>query len=241
MISKTKNVSIILPTHNEGKSIFHTLSEIEESLLKIEGYNSKIFIAEDGSRDDTRQEVERFATKASIETVLTTSSERLGYSRGVQRAIRESTEEILVFLDSDGQYNPEQIRILLNNLEENSIVCGVRTPRNDSYLRKFYSSCFGLVFKLIFRLKLQDPSSPFVAANLNEIKFLSNCEIKLAYGFWWEFQVRIAKNKIKVIEVPVEHRNRIEGKTQVYLLHKLPSIVFTHLKGLIGLKREISR
>jgi len=239
---KTKRtVAIILPTYNEGKSIFDTLVEIENSLISVDTYIFKIFVAEDGSSDNTRSEVQRFAVQSKIQTILATESPRLGYSRGVQRAISENKEDILVFLDSDGQYDPNEIKILLGNLEEKLIVVGVRSPRNDSKLRIIYSNLFGFVYKVIFRIYLSDPSSPFIAANKKDIDFLSDSEIKLDFGFWWEFQARVASKKLKIKEIPVIHRKRIDGKTQVYVLSKLLKIVVTHLIGLLKLRKELNK
>ena len=240
-MTKNRTVAVILPTYNEGKSIFDTLIEIEKSLISDDNYIFKIFVAEDGSSDNTRSEVQRFAVQSKIQTILAAESPRLGYSRGVQRAILENTESILVFLDSDGQYDPDEIKILVRDLEEKTIVVGVRSPRNDSKLRIIYSNLFGLVYKLIFRIYLSDPSSPFIAANKKDIDFLSDSEIKLDFGFWWEFQARIASKKLKIKEIPVKHRKRIDGKTQVYVLNKLLKIVATHLIGLVKLRKELNK
>jgi hypothetical protein len=109
-----------------------------------------------------------------------------------------------VFLDSDGQYNPIQIELLINSLDKEIVVCGVRSPRNDSFIRKFYSSCFGLVFRILFRLNLKDPSSPFIAAYKKDLDFLSFVDLKLSFGFWWEFQARISNKGFKVIEIPAQ-------------------------------------
>lgn len=240
-MTKNRTVAVILPTYNEGKSIFDTLIEIEKSLISDDNYIFKIFVAEDGSSDNTRSEVQRFAVQSKIQTILAAESPRLGYSRGVQRAILENTESILVFLDSDGQYDPDEIKILVRDLEEKTIVVGVRSPRNDSKLRIIYSNLFGLVYKIIFRIYLSDPSSPFIAANKKDIDFLSDSEIKLDFGFWWEFQARIASKKLKIKEIPVKHRKRIDGKTQVYVLNKLLKIVATHLIGLVKLRKELNK
>ncbi len=240
MSSENTKVAIILPTHNEGQSIFRTLVEIENSLRTVQGYEFKLYVAEDGSKDNTRNEILKFAKISKILTELAPESERLGYSRGVQKAISACSEEILVFIDSDGQYNPTQIELLVNELDKDSVVCGIRSPRNDSYVRKFYSNCFGLVFRILFRLNLSDPSSPFIVALKKDLDFLSFIDLKLSFGFWWEFQARIAHQGLKVIEIPIEHRVRSEGKTQVYLIRKLPKIIYTHIKGLILLRNELS-
>jgi glycosyltransferase involved in cell wall biosynthesis len=206
-MNSSKSVAIILPTFNEGKSIFDTLSEIENSLVSVNNYIFKIFIAEDGSSDNTRSEVQRFASKSKIQTELAGESARLGYSRGVQRAISECYEDVLVFLDSDGQYDPDQIKVLLSNLEDKTVVVGVRTPRNDSKLRIIYSSLFGLVYKLLFKIYLSDPSSPFIAVSKKDIEFIINTEIKLDYFASYkksafepdgiEIEIKNLKNQIK--------------------------------------------
>jgi hypothetical protein len=71
------------------------------------------------------------------------------------------------------------------------------------------------------------------------VETLAKNEFHLAYGFWWEFQARINRMQLEVLEVPVTHRNRTQGKTQVYTLKKLPKIIQTHLVGLFKLKNEI--
>jgi len=53
-MNSSKSVAIILPTYNEGKSIFETLSEIDNSLASLNNYVFKIFVAEDGSSDNTK-------------------------------------------------------------------------------------------------------------------------------------------------------------------------------------------
>jgi len=37
-MNSSKSVAIILPTYNEGKSIFETLSEIDNSLASLNNY-----------------------------------------------------------------------------------------------------------------------------------------------------------------------------------------------------------
>jgi hypothetical protein len=89
-------------------------------------------------------------------------------------------------------------------------VYGVRSPRNDSFVRKFYSSCFGLVFRILLGLNIKDPLSPFIAAFKKDLAFISFVDLKLSFRSWWEFQARIADQKLRVVEIAVEHRVRRE-------------------------------
>jgi glycosyltransferase involved in cell wall biosynthesis len=234
-----KKVSIVLPAHNEGKSIYETLNEIQQKISNDNQFEYEIFVSEDGSSDNTRDEVLRIVKDSKIKVNLSPETERLGYSKAILRAINLVNSEILLFMDSDGQYDPSEIPNLLSRLEPGRIVVGYRNPRVDSKLRIIYSSAFKVVFYILFRLKLKDPSSPFIAAYKGDISFLEKVQFYLAYGFWWEFQARINRKQLKITELPVVHRNRIQGETQVYTLKKLPQIVRTHLLGLIQLKKEI--
>ena len=51
--------------------------------------------------------------------------------------------------------------------------------------------------------------------------------------------MRMSKTGVKIIEIPVNHRDRLSGTTQVYKITKLPSIVYTHLVGLLKINRDL--
>ena len=47
-------------------------------------------------------------------------------------------------------------------------------------------------------------------------------------GFRWEFVARIHRSGYSLVELPVNHRLRTAGQTQIYRLRKLPGIGFRH-------------
>jgi glycosyltransferase involved in cell wall biosynthesis len=234
-------ISLILPAHNEGASIYQYLCEISKSSFSHLPFEREIVVMEDGSSDNTRSEVQRAKLDCADYISISPQSERLGYSEAVIRGFGLSLGEIVVFIDSDGQYDPDEISKLVSAIKPNTIIVGYRNPRVDSINRIIYSKLFGIVFNLLFGLNLRDPSSPFIAANRQDLNFLNGIVPKLSFGFWWEFQARIKNAELNIIEIPVTHRPRIDGKTQVYNLGKLPKIVFTHIVGLFALKRELKK
>lgn len=235
-----KQLTIIMPAHNEAQGIFKTLLEIDEFTPRL--WDLTIFVSEDGSNDNTRQEVMNASQNAKNCSIqLSSKSERLGYSRAVLRGIHECETEWIGFMDADGQYNPKDIQKLLDGLDENKLVCGYRNPRNDSKLRIIYSRIFNLAYRLFGGPKLIDPSSPFIFCSTNVISYLNDISPLLNYGFWWEFQMRLAAKGIKVKEIPVIHRKRASGTTQVYKLSKMPTIILTHLIGLAKLKKQLKQ
>jgi dolichol-phosphate mannosyltransferase len=234
----TPSITLVLPAHNEGEGIYTTLLEIDSSIT--EPLELTIFVSEDGSQDNTREEVIRASNETkNCKVQLSEKSDRLGYSKGVLRGIQECKTEYIGFMDADGQCDPKDIATLLAEVKNGLVICGYRNPRSDSKLRLFYSNCFRLAYRLFGGPKLEDPSSPFILCKKSDITFLEKTNPKLSYGFWWEFQIRINAAGLKVKQLPVNHRNRITGQTQVYKVNKLPKIVVSHLNGLYRLKCEL--
>ena len=233
-----REITLILPAHNEGKSIRSILLEIDRSVESIG--NVSIFVSEDGSNDNTRLEVlEAAKISKNCKIVLAEAADRLGYSKGVLRGIHACKTQLIGFMDADGQCDPADLATLFQKVEKGKIVVGYRNPRNDSRIRIAYSKAFGFAYRFFGGPKRKDPSSPFIICFLEDIQFLGRVTPHLNFGFWWEFQIRTYKRGIDVIEVPVNHRVRASGETQVYTVNKLPRIVYTHLLGLYKLSKEL--
>jgi glycosyltransferase involved in cell wall biosynthesis len=234
-----KTVTLIIPAYNEAASIEDTILEIDSHIPK--NWDFTIFVSEDGSKDLTRELVMNTRTKVKNCTVtLSEQSGRLGYSKAVLRGIRDSKSEYICFMDADGQCDPKDLEKILNSVAPGKVVCGYRNPRADSTNRIIYSKLFGIAYRIFGGPKRIDPSSPFICAYKNDIDFLTGTEPKLSFGFWWEFQIRISKRYLEIIEIPISHRVRTAGVTQVYSMKKIPKIVWTHLIGLFKLNRELN-
>ena len=61
----------------------------------------------------------------------------------------------------------------------------------------------------------------------------------LKQGFWWEFNARAKAAGLTIKEVPVAHRVRAAGETQVYKPSKVPGIAYHHICGLFTLRAEL--
>ena len=233
-----RHITLILPAHNEGASIRSTLLEIDSKVKSPSKVS--IFVSEDGSKDNTRSEVLEAAKVAqNCPIILAEPADRLGYSRGVLRGIKQCQTELIGFMDADGQCDPADLEALLQKVEKGKIVIGYRNPRNDSKARIAYSKAFGFAYRLFGGPKRKDPSSPFIVCFHEDINFLTSIKPHLSSGFWWEFQTRTQKRGLGVIEVPVNHRVRTSGETQVYALKNMPKIIRTHLIGLYKLRKEL--
>jgi len=59
---------------------------------------------------------------------------------------------------------------------------------------------------------------------------------KMDQGFWWEFSAICHIQAIQPIEIPIRHRLRSAGTTQIYHVRKMPGIFVRHFRALIDLR-----
>ena len=231
-----KNIEIVTPVHNEGASIYSTLDEYYTFLKNVD-IDIKFVISEDGSTDDTLNEIEKFGLKTDIK--LITSKNRKGYSKAVIDGLKETSSDIVCFIDSDGQCDPKDLLKLLEKFNGNNLVIGNRKPRSDNSFRLFISFIFKIFYVYLTKVKLSDPSCPYFISsrkNIEKILDFENIGI-LKQGFWWEFYARATYLNIDILEVTVNHRKRKSGSTVVFKTTKLPRIAIDHIFSLFKLSK----
>ena len=126
-------LSVVLPVHNESKTLLKTLQEIDEALSFID---YEFILSEDGSVDNT-VEVMNDAEKI-FNLRFITSKKRKGYAKAVIDAIKLVNTKYVIFMDSDGQIDPKYIEALWNGRNKYDINIGYRKVRADSIIRLIY-------------------------------------------------------------------------------------------------------
>jgi dolichol-phosphate mannosyltransferase len=165
---------------------------------------------------------------------------RKGYSRAVTDGLRATTAGLVACVDADGQCDPRDLARLVDALNGHDLVVGRRVHRADHWSRMVMSRAFRLVFSAFFKVPLQDPSSPYLLITRPGLeRVLASDPGILPQGFWWEFYARAAEMGLELSEIPVGHRPRSAGRTQVYRPSKIPRIALVHLIGLVRLRREL--
>lgn len=232
---KTDNIelTVVLPVYNEKDSIAKVVSEWIEQLKKITTF--EIIICEDGSTDGTKK-VLKLLAKRYKELTVNSVQYRRGYGLAVLAGIKEAKGKYVLCIDSDGQCDPSDLPLFWKNRNLGKVMIGWRTTRIDSNIRKAYSRIFRTLFNLLFPNRLHDPSAPFVLFSRRKIlPLLSELEY-LKEGFWWGFVGACLKRKIKIEELPINHRARVAGQTRVYTLDKIVGIARRNVIGLFKLR-----
>ena len=240
MANSLQSVDIVMPVHNEGASIEGTLREFHTVVSKNSKIPIRFVICEDGSSDNTVAVLTHVSKELPIH--LITSNERKGYSRAVIDGFTAASSEIVGFIDSDGQCDPEDFNTLFKLISNPKVdfVIGYRNPRSDHWVRLLMSGLFGTVYRGMFSIPFKDPSCPYLLIKKGALdKILEGNLGILKQGFWWEFLARAISLNLSIVETPVKHRPRTAGETQIYKPTKVPRIAFEHILGLFKLKKEL--
>jgi glycosyltransferase involved in cell wall biosynthesis len=231
---KRPNLSLILPVHNEVGSLESVLSEWDASLRKIPGLHHVFIICEDASTDGTKELITELEGRYSI--VKNSVPWRRGYGHAVCDGIRLSETDYVLCIDGDGQIGPDQMNEVWGRRSEDRFLIGWRYPRLDPPIRLIYSRLFKLYHGLLFPNRLHDPSCPFVLGSTKLLKRMAPLFVYMKEGFWWGFVGACWKLKIPIEEIPMRHRARLAGRTQVYKLGKMPGIIIRNSVGLLKLR-----
>jgi glycosyltransferase involved in cell wall biosynthesis len=222
-------VEVVLPVHNEAEGIEATIDEIFLAISPVA--EMAVIASEDGSSDGTPVILQRVAERYPMKLISDTG--RKGYSRAVLDGLRLAEAPYVLCLDSDGQCDPADFARFWAERESADLLIGWRQNRQDPAVRKVLSGLFKRFHRLLFRVSLSDPSCPFVLARRELFEELSPKLGLLAHGFWWEFVAHAHESGKTITELPIRHRQRAAGKTQIYRLSNIPSIGWSEGTGLI--------
>jgi glycosyltransferase involved in cell wall biosynthesis len=230
-------LEILLPVHNEAESIESTIREIYDALSPQ--VSLRFIICEDGSADNTKEILRELSKSLPMNLIL--SDERKGYSRAVKDGMRALEAPYLLCLDSDGQCDPKDFESFWKVREATDVVLGWRVNRADNPMRKAMSGTFYRIYQLFYGVPVHDPSCPYVLVKKRVSDQLVDELGAMQQGFWWEFVARVHRHGFSIRELPVNHRLRSAGTTQVYKLRKLPGIGWRHFIALFQIWSQTKR
>lgn len=227
-----KQVCVVIPAFNEEDSIVNVITEIK----KVNN-NLGIVVINDASSDNTGS----IALKTGVEVI------NLPFNLGVGGAVQtglmfaESHDfKYAIHLDADGQHNPKDIPKLLFNLKRANLAVGSRFLKKTKYKtpvdRKLGMLIYSLLIYLTCKFKIYDPTSGFKAFDKKAIKILVKQNSSESSDLL--FLPILLKNGCRIVEVPIEMRKRIAGKSSfktlssIYLLMSISiSILIESVKN----------
>jgi glycosyltransferase involved in cell wall biosynthesis len=148
-------LSFIMPAHNEQDVIESTVNSCLE-VLESSGLTGEVVVADDGSRDRTREILDRIAgIRQNVR--VTHLSVNSGYGVAMKSALALSRGKYVATIDSDGQFDPADAVELLR-LAEGGHMCvtGFRTKKKDTRFRVIGNYVFNLMVRLFCGIDFKD-------------------------------------------------------------------------------------
>ncbi|MCW8848482.1 MAG: glycosyltransferase family 2 protein [Melioribacteraceae bacterium] len=200
--------AVIIPAYNEQDSIANVIEALPKTII------SEIIVVNNNSTDKTEENAKKAGATVLLETFK-------GYGAACLTGIeycKSKDFEVILFIDGDFSDYPEEASNILRPIYENKydFVLGSRRmgKREKGALpiqSQAGSILAGFLIKLFWKYKYTD-LGPFRA-----IRFSSLLDLKMEdkwFGWTVEMQIKAAREKLRILEVPVSYRVRI-GKSKV--------------------------
>lgn len=212
--SASPEVSLVIPVYNEAESLPILAAEIERAMAGV-GRPYEILFVDDGSTDGSPAALDALA-RADRRIRVLRQRRNSGQSAALAAGFRHARGEVVVTLDADLQSDPADIPLLLAPLGEFDVVAGVRTKRQDSWLRRISSRIANGVRNRLTHEAIADTGCSLKAFRAS---FLEHLPVFTGMHRFLPTLLRL--QGARVTEVGVHHRPRLYGQPKYNIRNRI--------------------
>jgi glycosyltransferase involved in cell wall biosynthesis len=200
-------VALVIPVIDEGATIAGVVRAVPRDVI------DEIIVVDGGSRDDTVAAARNAGARAIIEP-------RAGYGAACLVGIAAAADSTVVaFIDGDGSDDPADLRRVVAPIlaGEQDFVIGSRAAaaRGAGSMgahQLLAGRVAGLAMRALYGVRYTD-MGPLRAIRRDALDRLTMRE--RTYGWNLEMQMRAARARLRILELPVAHRHRAGGASKV--------------------------
>jgi glycosyltransferase involved in cell wall biosynthesis len=203
------DISVVIPVYNEEDALPELYRALADTLDQLP-QAAEIIFADDGSRDGSAATLDAFAVGDPRVRVLHLSR-NYGQTAALMAAIQNSSGDVIIPMDGDGQNDPADIPRLIAKLAEGyDVVSGWRTSRRDAALtRRLPSIVANRLISALLRVPLHDYGCTLKAYRREVVE-----DVRL-YGEMHRFiPIYAAWEGARVTELAVTHHPRRFGRSK---------------------------
>jgi len=200
------DISVVVPVYNESENI-NKLVEKLNSVLSKTGKEYECLFVDDGSRDDSYEVLKELKKKNNFIEIVKLKK-NFGQTAAMAAGFDHAKGEKVITIDADLQNDPEDIPMLLDELDKGfDIVSGWRDKRQDPlFSKKIPSFIANKIISWLTGVKLHDFGCTLKVYRKSILK-----NVKL-YGEMHRFIPAIASySGARIAEVKVKHHPRMYG------------------------------
>jgi len=215
----TKEISIIIPLHNEEENIELLFLQLKKVLENMNRSYEIIFV-DDGSTDNTYQKLCEIYKSNSYVNIIKLSINS-GQSASLTAGFDFARGEVIITMDGDLQHDPLDLPRFLEGIGEGyEIVNGWKKQREDNIItRRIPALIINSIIRLISGIKIHDSVSTYRAYRREIID-----SIKLYNGFHRFVPMLLKKRKVSICEIEIKCNERKYGKSH-YGLGRIKRVI----------------
>src|SRR3989344_287581 len=211
-ITKRK-VVVMLPAFNEGQTIAQVIRNIPRNCAEM----VEVLVVNDGSRDNTI-EAAQLAGADKIFSHRTNLGLGTTFKDGINEALRMGAD-IIVNIDADGQFNPQDIPRLIQPIIDNKADMATCSRFKDPHLlpkmpkiKIIGNRFFAHLLNLFLKKNYYDTQCGFRAYSREAAL---NLTLFGKFTYTQEVFIDLVKKKFRIIEVPCQVVGERNGKSRV--------------------------
>jgi dolichol-phosphate mannosyltransferase len=212
-------VLVVLPTYNEIENIEAVLRRTRAALP-----DARILVVDDGSPDGTADLAEKLGDDLG-EVRVARRRHKAGLGSAYRAAFRLGLAEgfdALVEMDADLSHDPAMLPGLIAALDHDAdVAIGSRYVPGGSipdwpFLRRAVSRTGCWYARVMLDLRVHDATAGFRAYRAETLRAIDLDAIRAdGYGFQVEMVYRTVRNGGRVLEIPIQFRDRTLGRSKM--------------------------